>query len=71
MAISYTPGALVVQVDDDGGGVRRRGLEGAAALAAAIGGGLKAAPASGGFRVRAWLPTEGQPRFPAGPLAAH
>jgi len=71
VAISYTPGALVVQVDDDGGSGRRAGLEGAAALAAAIGGGLKAAPAAGRFRVRAWLPTEGQPRFPAVPLAAH
>ncbi len=71
VAILYTPGALVVQVDDDGGDARRPGLEGAAALAASIGGGLKAAPAQGGFRVRAWLPTEGQPQFPVAPLAAH
>jgi signal transduction histidine kinase len=60
VAIEYVPGALVVQVDDDGKPARD-GLEAAADFAAAIGGGLKAAPAPGGFRVRAWLPTEGQP----------
>lgn len=60
VAIEYVPGALVVQVEDDGA-PRRAGLECAADWAAAIGGGLKAAPAPGGFRVRAWLPTECQP----------
>jgi len=60
VAIEYMPGALVVQVDDDGQPVRD-GLDGAADIAAGIGGGLTAAPAPGGFRVRAWLPTEGQP----------
>ena len=48
-----------------------RELEEIAELAAALGGGLTAAPAPGGFRVRAWLPTEGQPPSPAAPLAAH
>jgi signal transduction histidine kinase len=68
VAIEYVPGALVVQVDDDG--VPRGGLQGAANLAAAMGGGLKAAPAPGGFRVRAWLPTECQPPSPGAPRAA-
>src|SRR3954452_25176757 len=49
VAIAYVPGALVVQVDDDGG--CRRDLEALEDLAAALGGGLKAAPADGGFRV--------------------
>jgi signal transduction histidine kinase len=67
VAIQYMPGALAVQVDHDGFG---DDLEESAALAAAIGGGLTAARAPGGFRVRAWLPTEGQPLYPAGLLAA-
>jgi signal transduction histidine kinase len=66
VAIEYMPGALAVQVDHDGCGEQ---LEEVAALAAAIGGGLTAARAPGGFRVRAWLPTEGQPLYPAGLLA--
>jgi hypothetical protein len=67
VAIEYMPGALAVQVDHDGCAA---GLEEIADLAAAIGGGLTAAvPAQGGFRVRAWLPTEGQPLYPAGLLA--
>jgi signal transduction histidine kinase len=66
VAIEYMPGALAVQVDHDGCGEE---LEEVAALAAAIGGGLTAARAPGGFRVRAWLPTEGQPLYPAGLLA--
>ena len=41
-----------------------RELEEVAELAAALGGGLTAARRTGGFRVRAWLPTEGQPPFP-------
>jgi signal transduction histidine kinase len=70
VAIEYVPGALVVQVDDDGD-TRRDGLADAADFAAGIGGGLKAAPApAGGFRVRAWLPTECQPPPRAAPLAA-
>jgi signal transduction histidine kinase len=66
VAIEYMPGALAVQVEHNGAG---EDLEEIAALAAALGGGLTAAPAPGGFRVRAWLPTEGQPPYPAGPLA--
>ena len=67
VAIEYMPGALAVQVDHDGSGEQ---LEEVAALAAALGGGLTAARAPGGFRVRAWLPTEGQPLYPAGLIAA-
>jgi hypothetical protein len=66
VAIEYMPGALAVQVDHDGSGEE---LEEVAALAAALGGGLTAAPGPGGFRVRAWLPTEDQPLYPAGLLA--
>jgi hypothetical protein len=82
VAIEYMPGALAVQVDDDGTRDGRAGLEEVARLAASLGGGLTAAPlprpagssalrSPGGFRVRAWLPTEGQPPSPAGPPAAH
>src|SRR5438093_1289573 len=67
VAIEYMPGALAVQVDHDGCGAE---LEEIADLAAALGGGLTAAQAPGGFRVRAWLPTEAQPLYPAGLLAA-
>ena len=68
VAIEYMPGALAVQVDHDGSGAE---LEEVAELAATLGGGLTAARAQGGFRVRAWLPTEAQPLYPAGLLAAH
>jgi len=68
VAIEYMPGALAVQVDHDGCGAE---LEEIADLAATLGGGLTAAQAPGGFRVRAWLPTEAQPLYPAGLLAAH
>lgn len=68
VAIEYMPGALAVQVDHDGSG---SALDESAELAAALGGGLTAAPAPGGFRVRAWLPTEGQPPCLAAPLAVH
>jgi len=67
VAIEYVPGALVVQVDDNGHCVRD--FDELVELAAGLGGGLKAAPADDGFRVRAWLPTEGQPPSPAVPLA--
>jgi signal transduction histidine kinase len=67
VAIEYMPGALAVQVDHDGCGAE---LEEIAELAATLGGGLTTARAQGGFRVRAWLPTEGQPLYPAGLLAA-
>jgi signal transduction histidine kinase len=67
IAIEYVPGALIVQVTDDG--EPGRCLEDTADFAAAIGGGLTAAAAPGGFRVRAWLPTEDQPP-PAAPRAA-
>jgi hypothetical protein len=49
----------------------RDDLHDVAELAAALGGGLRAVPRPGGFRVRAWLPTEGQPPCPVAPLAAH
>ena len=68
VAIEYMPGAVAVQVDHDGYGAE---LEEVAELAATLGGGLTAAQAQGGFRVRAWLPTEAQPLYPAGLLAAH
>jgi signal transduction histidine kinase len=67
VAIEYMPGALAVQVDHDGCGAE---LEEVAELAATLGGGLTAGRAQAGFRVRAWLPTEGQPLYPAGLLAA-
>ena len=67
VAIEYMPGALAVQVEHDG---RGEALEEIAELAATLGGGLTAAQATGGFRVRAWLPTEAQPLYPAGLLAA-
>ncbi|MBE2315203.1 hypothetical protein DVA67_004405 [Solirubrobacter sp. CPCC 204708] len=69
VAIEFMPGALVVQVEDDGGSARD--FDELREVAAAIGGGLAAAPAPGGFRVRAWLPTEGQPPSPVAPPAAH
>src|SRR4051794_28716656 len=68
VAIEFVPGALVVQVDDDC--ATPRDLEELEALAAELGGGLTAAPSRRGFRVRAWLPTEGQPPSPAAPRAA-
>jgi signal transduction histidine kinase len=68
VAIEYMPGALAVQVDHDGCGAE---LEEVAELAATLGGGLTAGRAQAGFRVRAWLPTEGQPLYPAGLLATH
>jgi signal transduction histidine kinase len=67
VAIEYMPGAVAVQVDHDGCGAE---LEDVAELAATLGGGLTAAQAQGGFRVRAWLPTEAQPLYPAALLAA-
>jgi hypothetical protein len=69
VAIEYVPGALVVQVDDDGHCARD--LIELEDLAADLGGGLKAAPRRRGFRVRAWLPTEGQPPSPAARRGAH
>jgi signal transduction histidine kinase len=68
VAIEYMPGALAVQVEHDGTGSP---LESVAELAARLGGGLTAAASARGFRVRAWLPTEGQPRYPEELLAAH
>jgi signal transduction histidine kinase len=67
VAIEDMPGAVAVQVDHDGCGAS---LEEVAELAATLGGGLTASRARGGFRVRAWLPTEGQPLYPAGLLGA-
>jgi signal transduction histidine kinase len=69
VAIEYVPGALVVQVEDDGGGRCARDFDELRELAAALGGGLRAAPEGRGFRVRAWLPTEGQPPSGAAPRA--
>jgi signal transduction histidine kinase len=68
VAIEYMPGALAVQVDHDGCGAA---LTDVANLAATLGGGLTAAKARGRFRVRAWLPTEGQPPYPAELLVTH
>ena len=67
VVIEFVPGAVVVQIEDNGGS--SRDFDELRDLAAAIGGGLAAAPAPGGFRVRAWLPTEGQPPSPAAPPA--
>ena len=69
VGIRYERDALVVEVDDDGVGMRNGvrgaqhglGLTGMRERATAIGGRLEAGPApggDGGFRVRAWLPTE-------------
>jgi signal transduction histidine kinase len=69
VGIRYEPDALVVEVEDDGAKTLNGahaaedgyGLTGMRERAAAIGGRLEAgvAPgAGGGFRVRAWLPTE-------------
>jgi signal transduction histidine kinase len=69
VTVEFMPGALAVQVDDDGD--LRDGLDEVAELAAALGGGLKAAPSRRGFRVRAWLPTEDQPPCLSVPLAVH
>ncbi len=68
VAIEFMPGALAVQIDADG---ERGDLHDVAELAAALGGGLRAVARPGGFRVRVWLPTEGQPPCPAAPLVAH
>src|SRR3954471_11375603 len=62
VAIEYMPGALAVQIDDDGSKCPRD-LKEIEDLAANLGGGLKATRQRHGFRVRAWLPTEGQPPF--------
>ena len=69
VALEYVPGALVIEVEDD---CRcARDLEELEDLAAAIGGGLNAKrTADGSFRVRAWLPTEGQPPSHGVPPAA-
>jgi hypothetical protein len=67
VAIEFMPGALAVEVEGDGDG---RDLGEVADLAAALGGGLRAVKRPGGFRVRAWLPTEGQPPCHAAPRAA-
>lgn len=70
VAIEYAPGALIVQISDNGGSFSRD-FEELRELAAAIGGGLRATAEPGGFRVRAWLPTEGQPPSPAAPPTLH
>lgn len=69
VVIEYVPGALVIQVDDDGGGRCSRDFAELRELAAALGGGLRATAGPDGFRVRAWLPTEGQPPSPEAPPA--
>ena len=68
VAIEFMPGALALQIDGDGGD--GRDLDEVTELAASLGGGLRAVSKPGGFRVRAWLPTEGQPPCHAAPLAA-
>jgi signal transduction histidine kinase len=62
--ISYQPDGMVVEIGDNGRGAAAGpdgggyGLIGMRERAAAVGGGLEAGPApSGGFTVRAWLPT--------------
>ena len=65
VAIEFMPGALAVQIDADGEG---HNLDEVAEIAAALGGGLTSVSRPGGFRVRAWLPTEGQPPCPLAPL---
>lgn len=68
VAIRFVPGAVVLEVLDDGrpetGDGPATSLEGIVEAAAELGGGLLAGPARNGhlgFRVQAWLPTEGQP----------
>jgi hypothetical protein len=62
VAIEFVPGAFVVQVDHD---CRCDvDLEALEELAATLGGGISGRPGPDGFRVRAWLPTEGQPPSP-------
>ena len=68
VAIRFVPGAVVLEVLDDGspgpGADAASSLEGIVEAAAALGGGLLAGPprdGRDGFRVQAWLPTEGQP----------
>src|SRR3954470_617593 len=51
VTVEFMPGALAVQVDDDG--AARDGLDDAAEVAAALGGGLRASASARGFRVRA------------------
>jgi signal transduction histidine kinase len=67
VSIGYEPAAVVVQVEDDGSGAANGqaavtdgyGLVGMRERSAAVGGRLEAGPTpSGGFRVRAWLPTD-------------
>jgi hypothetical protein len=67
VVIEFVPGAVVVQIEDDG--ACSRDFDELRDLAAELGGGLRATPEPGGFRVRAWLPTEGQPPSPAAPPA--
>ena len=69
VAIEFVPGALVVEVEDDCRCARE--LDELERLAASLGGGLNAKrTAQGSFRVRAWLPTEGQPPSPEARPAA-
>ena len=70
LRVSYEDDALVLQVDDDGpridaagnaspNGSGGRGITGMRERAVALGGRLEAGPRpGGGFRVRAWLPTD-------------
>jgi signal transduction histidine kinase len=61
--IEYGDDDVIVQIDDDGrtngAVVVGNGIIGMVERAIALGGNVQAAPrAGGGFRVRAWLPTE-------------
>ena len=69
VAIQFVPGAVIVQIDDDGGASRGTSTSCASSRRRSAAG-LRATPEPGGFRVRAWLPTEGQPPSPAAPPAA-
>ena len=62
VAVEFVPGAFVVQVDHD---CRcTLDLEELEDLVGALGGGVNGKRGPDGFRVRAWLPTEGQPPSP-------
>jgi hypothetical protein len=62
VAVEFMPGAFAVQIDHD---CRcSLDLEELEALVGALGGGVNGKRGPDGFRVRAWLPTEGQPPFP-------
>jgi hypothetical protein len=62
VAIEFMPGAVAIQVEHDCSCTLD--LDELERLAAALGGGVNGKRNPDGFRVRAWLPTEGQPPSP-------